>query len=329
MISIIVPVYNAEDFLEEAILSVFSQSYKDWELILVDDGSTDTSSIICDKAAMQSNKVRVVHKTNGGLSSARNAGIRIASGCYFTFLDADDILPRNSLLLMEQAAHDSEADVVCGRMSKFSSTEQLKKEVDIEEEKVYTHVTEVYSSEEAVEEILYQGKLDNSAWAKLYSRKLWENNSFRENTWYEDLDVFYHIFEEANKIVSIDGLVYFYRQHSASYLHNFNLRRADVLTVTERLTAYMSKHNRRMLPAAKSRQLSASFNILGLIAANGMDNDKEASNIADRCWVKIKELRREVLRNPHVRLKNKIGIMVSYLFGRKGVETLSKLVYRP
>lgn len=326
MISVIVPVYNAEDYLEEAILSVFSQTYKDWELILVDDGSTDSSPALCDKAVKQSSKVKVTHKPNGGLSSARNAGMEIATGEYFLFLDADDILPANTLQLLKAVAQGYEADIVCGDMMRFCGKTPTTHDIHPSDKNSYYIKT--FSPEEAISDILYQKTIENSVSAKLYKRYLWEETRFRENTWYEDLDVFYRVFEKASKIVWIDVPVYFYRQHPGSYLHNFNLRRSDVLKVTERLIIYIGEYHAKLLPAARSRQLSANFNILGLIAANGMTNTSESAPIADECWLKIKELRGESLRNPNVRLKNKIGIIVSYLFGRKGVEVLSKFVYK-
>lgn len=322
MISVIVPVYNAEDYLREAILSVFSQTYEDWELILVDDGSTDSSGKICDSFSSQSSKVRVTHIKNGGVSHARNVGIDMATGEYITFLDADDVIPTNAFSILQSIASSTKGDIICGRYLTFESY----KDIDLRQYKKKTNTE--YSSTEAVNETLYQRTFDNSVSAKLYIRSLWKDIRFRENIRYEDLDIFYRIFLKAEKIINTSNIVYLYRQHKDSYIHIFNLRRTDVLEVTDRLTHYMADNYPNLLPAAKDRQLSANFNILGLIAANGMTDDPEASPIADACWEKIKELRLESLRNPNVRLKNKIGILISYLFGRNGVEMLSKFVYR-
>lgn len=324
MISVIIPVYNAEDFLEEAILSVFSQTYTDWELILVDDGSTDHSPVICDDIASDNSKVKVIHKKNGGLSSARNAGLERASGEYITFLDADDMLTPESLHVMLLSSEQAKADIVCGETKKFSHSFSP---ADMSSSGSGSAIRE-FNPIKAIEEILYQRSIDNSAWGKLYKANLWKTIRFRENIGYEDLDVFYIVFRGANKIIKIENTVYLYRQHGGSYLHNFTPRRADVLEVTERLTDYMRTYNESLLPAARSRQLSANFNILGLIAANNGRRNDITNRIADECWEKIKELRSESLRNPNVRLKNKIGIIVSYLAGRKGVELLSRIVYR-
>ena len=92
MVSVIIPVFNVSDYLEKCVLSVIKQTYKYIELILVDDGSTDQSGIICDKYREKDNRIKVLHKQNGGLSDARNAGIRIAKGEYISFVDSDDVI---------------------------------------------------------------------------------------------------------------------------------------------------------------------------------------------------------------------------------------------
>ena len=97
-ISIISPVYNVEDYLKDCVESILNQTYKNIELILIDDGSTDNSGKICDEYASKDNRVKIVHKKNGGLSSARNAGLDIATGDYIFFVDSDDFLYKNSVI---------------------------------------------------------------------------------------------------------------------------------------------------------------------------------------------------------------------------------------
>ena len=330
MISVIVPVYNAEDYLEEAILSVFSQTYKDWELILVDDGSSDSSPAICDKAALCSTKIRVKHIPNGGVSHARNVGLDMAKGDFITFIDADDLLAPNAFETMLALAEENDAEVVCGIIFEFKSgnTDFLAKSDDKPNSYIPSHIIKKYTAKEAAIKSLYQDGLDNAVCGKLYSSRLWQSLRFKESLRYEDLEICYKVFLSANNIIAIPTPLYYYRQHPGSYIHTFTPKRADALVVTEDIVEYSKTHCPELLPAARSRQLSANFNIFGLIAANGMTQDPEAAPIADACWQKIKELRADDLRNPNVRLKNKIGIMVSYLLGRKGLELLSKFVYR-
>ena len=111
-LSIIVPIYNVEEYIAECIDSILAQTYKDWELILVDDGSTDNSGKICDEYALKDNRIKVIHKENGGLSSARNAGIDNISGNLITFIDSDDVIIGKDTLqkLIDELTDDKELD---------------------------------------------------------------------------------------------------------------------------------------------------------------------------------------------------------------------------
>lgn len=339
MVSVIVPVYNAEKYLYQAIDSVLSQTYSEWELILVDDGSTDSSGKLCEMYARKSSKVKVIHKTNGGLSSARNAGIKRARGNYILFLDADDILASPALELLLSCVSKKGCDIVCGKIKDFISSLKLYSSRDymipslaMEHIGKGHDITKTFLPEKALENILYQKNLNNSVCGKLFSSNLFENLRFREDTGYEDLDIISPLLLKANKVAVIDLPLYHYRQHPESYVHTFSLKRADVLDVTQRLSEFIKDNCPELLPAARSRQLSANFNVLGLIAANRnkiIEEEKDkAKETAYRCWNKIKELRVESLRNPSVRLKNKLGILASYIGGRPFVETLSKIIYR-
>ncbi|MDE6008644.1 MAG: glycosyltransferase family 2 protein [Muribaculaceae bacterium] len=337
MLSIIVPIYNAENYLQATIDSVFSQSYTDWELILVDDGSTDHSPDICELARRRSERVRVVNMENAGVSTARNTGLKIARGSHIMFLDADDLLPPDALSIMTECAAMHDSDIVCGAIKEVKADYEIlplsvnstpKEKPSIS----YTHYTPL----SAAEQILYQKSIDCSAWGKIYKASLWSHLRFREGIRYEDLDLIPRLFTMAERITRVSRVVYLYRQHPRSYIHTFSLRRADVLDVTERLSEWMMEREPSLGRAARARELNANFNILALIAANknslgkeeGENNKFKAMLLSDRCWNKIKELRGEALRNPSVRLKTKIAILISYFIGRKFMELLSRKIYR-
>lgn len=241
MVSIIIPVYNAESFLEKAVESVFRQSYKDWEIILIDDGSTDSSGIICDSLANQHDNIKVAHISNGGQSHARNHGLDMAEGSHIIFLDADDILPPDTLKITYDCFLKSGCDVVCGTMQNFSEEDELKS-VDRSPSEALTgnNYFRMLSPEDAMLDILYQKRLDNSVCGKLFTARIWKELRFREGTGYEDLDAICPAIMRANRVAVLkDCHLYFYRQHQGSYIHTFNLRRCDVLDVTRRLTATM------------------------------------------------------------------------------------------
>ena len=123
-ISVIVPVYNVKEYLEECLLSIYAQDFQDFEVILVDDGSTDGSGELCDALESSRENLKVIHKSNGGLSSARNEGVRYATGEWLVFVDSDDIIPDNAFSnMMKYAKHN--VDVVIGKFQTFDSNERI------------------------------------------------------------------------------------------------------------------------------------------------------------------------------------------------------------
>lgn len=332
MISIILPVHNCEDYLQEAIDSVFSQTYQDWELILVDDGSTDASGKICEKAARKSSRVKIIHKKNGGISSARNAGLDSMRGNYVAFLDADDILHPLFLEIMSKGAEEYGCDIMCGGMRNFTgygSKILLNAHLDVVSSR-RKHFFRLLSPVKALKNILYQKKIDCSVCGKLFSSTLWEGLRFREGTRYEDLDIIYQVVLKSTLVGRSFKPLYFYRQHASSFIHTFSLERGDVIDVTERMTHFMDINHPEFSKASRSRHLSANFNILTLLAANRptietMEEEEreKATAMGHSCWATIKKLRGKMLLNPRVRIKNKIAILVSYIGGRKLLERLS------
>lgn len=118
-ISVIVPVFNVENYLEKCVKSIIEQTYKNLEVILVDDGSTDKSGFLCDELKKQDYRIKVIHKTNGGLSDARNAGIQVSTGKYLSFIDSDDYLERTALEQMMQAILISHSEIAICNIMRF------------------------------------------------------------------------------------------------------------------------------------------------------------------------------------------------------------------
>lgn len=305
MISVIIPAYNVEKYLEDCMRSVLSQSYADLEAIVVDDGSTDRTPGIARRYAEADPRVKVVTRPNGGLSAARNSGLKVAQGEWVTFVDSDDELLPDALARMLTVATEKGVDIVVAQhlRDKSELPDRIQSKV------------EIVDSRQAIIDLLYQRKMDHSAWGKLYRRTLFDGCDFTEGTWYEDLDFFYRIFSKIPNIAYLHAPVYYYRQVPTSFLNTFNTARFDVLTVTERLEEWAEKQPENILRAARDRRLSANFNILGLLSANRLLDEHSAT--ARSCYGIIKKYRLSSLFNPNVRLKNKIGILVSYLgYGR-------------
>lgn len=310
MISIIIPAYNVEKYIGPCIESALSQSFRDIEVIVVNDGSTDSTPVVIQEFARSDSRVRVVNRENGGLSEARNTGLDIARGEWITFLDGDDMLLPGTLEILLNEAVMTGADLVCGSFVRnLNEKKKGKRSIEL-------------SPEEALLDILYQKKIQPSAWGKLYKKFLFDNLRYSKAILYEDLDVIYRIVSQTNKVVYTAAPVYFYRITPGSILNSFSKSRFDVLAVTERLEQWAaSTSSSEVLKAARDRRLSANFNILGLIAAN---KKKEYENVARSCWNIIKRYRFASLVNPKVRLKNKAGIMLSYLGYRFATAALGR-----
>lgn len=311
MVSIIVPCYDAERWLGCAVASVVGQSCGDWELVLVDDGSHDGTGALCDRFAASDPRIRVRHTKNGGLSAARNAGLEIARGEWIAFLDADDLLHPLFLERMLEAADRTGAGIVNCGMQKFEGDT-----CDFPEDKE-TPRERVYDPTEAIRLGLYQRQgVHTSAWGKIYRRNLWATERFTPGLWYEDLDAFCRVWPHCGKFAQTDAPMYGYRQHPASFLHRFSMRRLDVLHVTEKIERWAADKCHALLPAARDRRLSAAFNIFYLSehsAQRGEISRDEAARIQARCYELIRQRRSGSLSGRHTRMKNRLGALVSYL----------------
>ncbi len=286
------------------------QTVSDWRLILVDDGSTDKSSEICDNYASKDKRISVIHKQNGGLSSARNAGLDIATSEFVVFIDSDDEVHPELISLLLKMQSSTDADI-CSGNTVYRSSYKFKPIVD-------ERFVE-YSPQKAIETTLYQRNgLLNSACNKLYKRKLFDGLRFTEGIGYEDLDLFYKVYAKANKFAFSRQVTYLYRTNPTSYINTWSKSRLDVLNVVDKIVDYMAVNGDAALQkAASDRRFSANFNIFNLATINS------ERAVADRCWQVIKERRLSELVDPRVRAKNKIGAFTA-IFGRKFTELIIK-----
>lgn len=313
LISIVVPVYNVEKYLSACVDSILNQTYKNLEIILVDDGSTDGSEKICDDYARRHKRIKVIHKENGGLSDARNVGIDAATGDYLAFVDSDDLINVRFIEILYALVKENKAGIASVEFKNFYDEESP----DLSGSLIGD--TMILQSEEAIDKILYQNILDNSVCNKLYNIHLFDGLRFPVGKLYEDMALFYRVFERAERIVHRRVAIYYYRLRKESLTGNFSLRRSDVLDITDEIEIYMKTHNQALLPAARDRRFAANMNILWLLT----NSDVYASELEQRCWGNIKKLRRMILCNPKSRLKNRLGALLAIL----GLPTL-KIIFK-
>lgn len=308
MTSIIIPAYNAEKYLPSAIASVFSQSESDWELILVDDGSTDSTPTICEQAAATDSRIRVIHRSNGGLSAARNTGIQHARGEWIAFLDADDVLSPDFLRILHNVRSRSNSEIVAAPMVTFNN--QPPEFAQFEDFVASKTKIVTLTSEQAIEKALYQTRLnhtpyelDHSASGKLFKAELFTDIKFREGTWYEDLDLFYRLWIKSEKLSWIPVPVMGYRRHEENFTTVYSVRRHDVLEVTDRLVETLPTR------AARTRRFAAHCNIYLLLKRNNIKDTKTLQ----KCRDVIRAERISVMFNRNGRLKDRLGALL-FLF---------------
>ena len=211
LLSIIVPVYNVEKYLKECVTSLLHQTLKQYEIILVDDGSTDSSGRICDRYASKDSHIRVVHKENGGLSSARNAGLDVAKGRYIGFVDSDDyILPDMYEKLIAELEFTHAEIAICSYFA-FTEFKEIKKYVY--PKKKYKKYA--YTTAETLKNFFLRN-ISESVWDKVYAAELWKDRRFVEGEINEDTNVVYELLKTSSKTVFLDLKMYGYRQRKGS-----------------------------------------------------------------------------------------------------------------
>lgn len=310
-VSIIVPVYNPGPYLRACIDSALGQTYRDIELILVDDGSTDGSSAVIDRYAASDSRVTTLRQPNRGLSAARNAGLDIAQGDFITFLDADDILhPRFIELLTEQL--NAGADIAA---CDFTRKETELTDAVRDEEPISM------SGHDALESMLYQtSRLRHSAWGKIYRRELWNGLRY-PYCWFEDLHISADLFPKAASLTFIPAKLYFYRDNPDGFMARKDGSRFDAVKAAINVWAITSSISGALQRASTDRILSAALNFLVMAVRHRIP--VSAKNM-ELCISLIKLHRKNTLTNPLCRRKNRLGALASYL----GVLTVLKLACR-
>ncbi len=214
-ISIIVPIYNVEKYLRKCIDSILAQTFNDFELILVDDGSPDNCGKICDEYAQKDSRIVVVHKENGGVSTARNAGLTAAKGDYIGWVDGDDFIhPEMYEILFEVMSKES-ADIVQCSKSDFKEDDPVNLNAKLEYNITHISHKEIYSAATEVNPIY-----NFNVWSKLFRRELFDGLQFPEGYIFEDGYLYLDLASRAESIVLIDCPLYFYLVRSGSITHN-------------------------------------------------------------------------------------------------------------
>lgn len=205
IISVIVPVYNVEKYVKKCIESIINQAYSNLEIIIIDDGSTDESGKICDEIKTYDSRIKVFHKKNGGLSSARNYGIKQAKGDYYVFVDSDDWIKSTMIDKLYSALIKNNAEMACcGRI--IIDKDGTKKELCVDKNIAFT-------CKEIIEKTVFDEKIGVAAWGKIYHKSLFKDILFPEGEIHEDVAIIYKLFAKCNIIYAINSSEYYYRNN--------------------------------------------------------------------------------------------------------------------
>lgn len=214
LISVIIPIYKVEKYIHKCIDSVINQTYKNIEVLLVDDGSPDDCPQICDDYALKDSRVKTIHKKNGGLSDARNIGIKNSIGKYIAFVDGDDYIDKEYVEELYKAIILNDADLaICD----FDKVDDNYKKINEKHSSFYNKTIE--NKEEAIAMSVNGGIRYITCWNKLYNRKLFTNITFPIGKYHEDEFIAHQILYECNRIVTIDKPLYKYVQHNNSIMN--------------------------------------------------------------------------------------------------------------
>lgn len=223
LVSIIVPVYNGEKYIEKCILSIINQSYDNIEIILVDDGSTDSSGEICEQYAKKDYRIKVLHKENGGVSSARNNGLDICTGDYIAFVDSDDWIDRDFIECMIKYA--TKDNIVCCGLKIISENSILDNRVtEYKEYDIENFIKKLNEYEIYVTPFKRNNPIGNYMCNKIFPVKCFEKLRFPENRRFEDMYLAFDVFLKVKKATVLPVSKYNYFQHTESFLHTPNVQ---------------------------------------------------------------------------------------------------------
>ena len=249
LISVIVPVYKVEPYLDRCVQSIIDQTYSNLEIILVDDGSPDNCPAMCDAWAEKGPRIKVIHKDNGGLSDARNAGMEVASGELIGFIDSDDWIEPNMYQLLYDNMQRNNADIsVCGV--------EMNWEGNLPPHMLTCKGNCVLSTEDAMRAIIEESWLKQPVWYKLYKTDQIKNIPFAVGKYHEDVFWSYQAIAKARRISVCDTPCYHYIQRGNSIMGtSFSLKRLDALEAQENRLQYLSVHFPSLVSTAKIQLL--------------------------------------------------------------------------
>lgn len=305
-ISIIVPVYNCEKYISNCINSILEQSFKDFELILVDDGSSDRSFEICESFAKKDNRVRAIHQPNSGVSRARNRGLDEAKGEYIGFVDGDDCVDKEMYKRLYKNLADNNADIsICGIVNYFLKKNGITEKVRQSQVDGFW----IFSGEQALKEALQSRLYSVNPVNKLFKKELFDKLRYPEGKISEDAFLIPVVISKAGKVVYDSKPMYYYlRRENSITTSNFSDRDWDVVEAYKNHLNMVSEKFPNLKKVAKFRYLWSYTYVIDKIMLS--ENFENYLRDFKKAFDFIKKNILEIIFNPYFSLKRKIAVMV-------------------
>lgn len=300
LISVIVPIYKVEKYLDKCVESIVSQTYKNLEIILVDDGSPDNCPKMCDDWEKKDKRIKVIHKKNGGLSDARNKGIDLAKGDYLTFVDSDDYVEKDYTAFLYKNLVNNNADISMGKQFVRYSNKTLN-----------TGSGNIYivNPHDCFDKLLYGEDFDVSAWAKLYKKELFENVRYPKGKIFEDSATTYKLIDKSNIIVLNSKPIYNYIIRDDSITtNNFNEKKMELITATKEMCEYIEKKYPDLENGCERRVMYSYLSTLSQLAKTKQVNKVYKKRIMSY----IKQNRKKVLSDRRISKRDRYGLISTY-----------------
>ncbi|WP_078595889.1 glycosyltransferase family 2 protein [Evansella clarkii] len=275
-ISIIVPVYNLENYLKKCIDSILSQTFTDFELILVNDGSTDSSGILCDSYAAIDNRVKVIHKKNGGVASSRNAGLTASEGKYIGFVDNDDYIHQSMYEILYNTACKYSSDIVVCDFKKVKGG-QLTDINGLKRPFPIRHMNNV--------DALHQLYTENGItfvcpWNKIYKRELFNDIRYEEGVINDDESIAHKLLYQSQKMTYINAQLYYYIQREGSQINSpFHIKRLDAVYILKNRTKFFKEINEKELQQKALKHFIEKFFWYYSLAGIHINDNKEMKKL--------------------------------------------------
>lgn len=304
-ISIIVPIYNVEAYLKKCIDSILNQTMENIEIILVDDGSKDKSGEICDEYKQKDDRIAVIHKKNGGLSSARNAGLKIATGELIGFIDSDDWIEPDYFHILYDGMMAYKADISVMHYTKVTNYN----EIEFITKKKAGWVS--FNRQNAMESFITGDFIGYSACNKLYRRTLFDGICYPEGMLMEDKATTYKLIHKANSVVvNESGKYHYYLRNDSIMQSQFNRKKFDSLVIHMEQIDFIDKNYPEFYGVIRARYAYEAFRLLLMMIKS---NYSEKSDF-DLCIKIIKDNIRHVIREKGIGVHRIIYLLIIYLF---------------